>query len=201
MVQLFVLLTHVQTKDKMIKSESENKIELKRRDMRKTRKKLNTLTNDQLVFGTSLCILERFIHMIHLYIFAHIPCSAYSMLRIFHAQERQSWGAFVCVAMYWEGHSQAREPFALTIKTFILFQARFHHNWRPLQDMWGSQWCANDQTRDRQGNYFFQTLPLYLFDPRATLRSCPPSRVCTHLPVPWNSSWGSSQSQSFLGRC
>ena len=71
----------MQKKGKMLKSESENKIELKRRDMRRTRKKLNTLTNDQLVFGTSLCILERFIHMIHLYIFAHIPCSAYSMLR------------------------------------------------------------------------------------------------------------------------
>ena len=85
MVQLFVLLTHVQKKDKMIKSESENKIELKRRDMRRTRKKLNTLTNDQLVFGTSLCILERFIH-----IFLPLYLCTYSMLNIFHVQEGQS---------------------------------------------------------------------------------------------------------------
>ena len=66
----------------MIRTESEKKIELKKKDMKKTRKKLNTITKDSgPVFGTSLCILERFIHMIHLYIFAHIPCSTYSMFR------------------------------------------------------------------------------------------------------------------------
>ena len=64
MVHFFVLLTHVQKKDKMIRSESEKKIDLKKKDMRRIRKKLNTLTNDQLVFGTSLFILERFLHRI-----------------------------------------------------------------------------------------------------------------------------------------
>ena len=49
----------------MIGTESENKIVLKKKDMKKTRKKLNTLTKDSApVFGTSLCILERFVYIV-----------------------------------------------------------------------------------------------------------------------------------------
>ena len=43
----------------MIRNESEKRIDLKKKDMKKTRKKLNTLPTVQPVFGTSLCILER----------------------------------------------------------------------------------------------------------------------------------------------
>ena len=49
----------------MIGTESEKKIVLKKKDMKKTRKKLNTLTKDSVpVFGTSLCILERFVYIV-----------------------------------------------------------------------------------------------------------------------------------------
>ena len=49
----------------MIRTESEKKIELKKKDMKKTRKKLNTITKDSgPVFGTSLCILERFVYFV-----------------------------------------------------------------------------------------------------------------------------------------
>merc|ERR1712037_611499 len=52
--------TLVRRTGKMIGTESEKKIVLKKKDMKKTRKKLNTLTKDSApVFGTSLCILER----------------------------------------------------------------------------------------------------------------------------------------------
>ena len=49
----------LQRKGRMIRNESEKRIDLKKKDMKKTRKKLNTLPTVQPVFGTSLCILER----------------------------------------------------------------------------------------------------------------------------------------------
>ena len=61
-----ILLTLVRRTGKMIGTESEKKkIVLKKKDMKKTRKKLNTLTKDSApVFGTSLCILERFVYIV-----------------------------------------------------------------------------------------------------------------------------------------
>ena len=81
----------------MIRTESEKKIELKKKDVKKTRKKLNTLIKDSPVFGTSLCILERFVFIVcwYLYIFAHkqykywdfmfwVACSGETKLRFLY---------------------------------------------------------------------------------------------------------------------
>ena len=88
---------------------------------------------------------------LHIFHAQHIPCSGGTKLK--------------CLCLYRNvlRRSLTGKGAICSMETLILFQACIHHNWWPLQDMWGSQWCANDQARDRQSNYLLQTLPLYIF--------------------------------------
>ena len=119
-LQFFVLLTHVQRTgqdDKKWKWKN-NWVEKERyeKNTQKTEysyKRLIRLWYKSMYLREVCqnCFIPGLFSSMFLNILAQRKYKYWDFLFWFYAQERQSWGSSICVALHWGGHSQARSVF------------------------------------------------------------------------------------------